>query len=358
MERKLSMSLISDALSIKSVFLRAFSEDGLSVNADKMNDANRLPLPILVSPPSPGLEPKSGNSLSIDDYHLSPSTTPIRRRSRSRDSTLSRSPRLDGSGVGGGGGEVGAIDFVVINTIISPKQMDAPMYGSSPKELDASSFLSIPTPQGGHNIPQGRQGGHITSQGNSTLSGSDDDPINNDKGSSRSESSESDTPKICPPGRHLTTSSPSLVSRTSFSRRKPLPSPPTIVITPAITDNDNATNDNNLSVDPHDTHSLSIQSVYSNSVHTPPSPIFSIYEDIHSSAQKNGIISIEISSNSNSNSNNNSHKIGEIFRAFPGLPTRYRLKLAIASECIIIILVGGVLIYDFVYLALGQNVFD
>ncbi|RHZ72484.1 hypothetical protein Glove_242g37 [Diversispora epigaea] len=349
LERKLSMSILSDALSIKSVFLKAFSDDDKIVNTidnnyynnnNNNNHNNWLPLPIVVSPPSPGLEPKSGNNLNVDDFHLSPSTTP--RRRRSRDSNLSRSLDLDSNG--------GGVNFLVINTSINPKQMDLPIYSSSPKELEPSPFLTIPGGVGGGDICM----------------------MNRDKENS-SISSESDT-KISPSGRHLATSPPSLISRTSFSRRKSLSSPPTIVITPAIAINDiiignennhhHHHNNNNLSADPHcDTHSLSIQSIHTtNSIYTncpPPSPIMSIYEDIYSSTtQKSSNNLSEIENDLNNLGLNNNSKIGEIFRAFPGLPTRYGLKLAITSGFITIVLVGGILLYDFVCLALGQNVFE
>ncbi|CAG8700965.1 3028_t:CDS:2 [Acaulospora morrowiae] len=332
LERKLS--LISDTISIKSVFLTLADEE-LSVRSKANDNSNLLSPPIVIRPPSPGVEQNTGYNHT--DLRLSPSTTP--RRRRSRDSTQSRIPKLDEK-------ESNDDIVVVINTAISPKQTDSPIYcsspiqlepsvlSSSPKEFEPQTFLSV-------QVPQIQNPRHI--------SGSDGGG-NNDAGSPVCSTPATSTTTDLNQGRHLS-ARPSLMSRTSFGRKKS-PSRPTIVITPPIYISDE---NNNISADAHcETHSLSINSVHSSpNTNCPPSPI-SMYEEFYApSIQKSNVTSLSETDN-NMGVNN---KPGEVFKAIPWLSAENGLKLAVGCGCTAIIMIGGSLIYDFVALAMGNNVF-
>ncbi|CAG8501769.1 21885_t:CDS:10 [Dentiscutata erythropus] len=278
-----NQSTISDIISIKSIRL-----------------TDEHPFPIVISPPSPGLWPIDNNSCD-SIHHLSPhSPTPSSpRRRRSRSPSRSRSLSRSSSKVGIDSIEVhqvhfpeNHIDVIVINT-------DA--LSNHQKLTDSPTFLNVPLPQ--------------LDTGNENR---DRDLSCLPPGHTTSVATESDT-------RGYLSAPPSLVARTTFSRRKS-PSRPTIVTTPTITINDESC-DNDLNDNLQ--HNLSIHSCHS-SVTCPPSPV-SAYEEKMSS------------------SFNESERVvyAETFKAFPILTPKHGIWIAKFGGTLAILMAFGVLTYDF-----------
>ncbi|CAG8564857.1 13745_t:CDS:1 [Racocetra fulgida] len=276
----------------------------ISIKSALMTDEHP-PLPIVVSPPSPGLQPLDNHS--HDSIHLTPHTPSTPRRRRSCSPSRSRSLSRSSSKIGVDSIEVHQvhspdrhIDVIVINT-------DA--LSNNQKLTDSPTFLSVPSPH-------------------SDVENRDRDLSCSPPGHMTSMATESDAK-----GYHL--SAPlSLIARTTFSRRKST-SRLTIVTTPAITisddscDNDVNDNSNNLSI--HSCHS---------SITCPPSPL-SIYEEKMSSSFNEAELA----------------RYTEPFKAFPGLSSTHGIWIAKFGGTMAILMAFGILTYDFVQLGMGTNVF-
>ncbi|CAG8598790.1 5394_t:CDS:2, partial [Scutellospora calospora] len=296
-------STISEVISIKSIL---------------MTDEHP-PFPIVVSPPSPGLKPIH------DSGHLTPHTPGTPRRRRSRSPNRSRSRSRSSSKIGVDSIEVHQMhspenhfDIIVVNTDAlcnNSKLTDSPTFLSVPSpRTDSPTFLNVPSSRTDSptflNVPSPRSDIGVENR--------DRDLSCSPSGHTLSVATESDT-------RGYLSAPPSLISRTSFSRRKS-PSRPTIVIAPAITISDEACDG--------DKNDLSIHS----SVTCPPSPISTYEEKISASFTE-------------------SDRVGNVdpFKAFPGLETRHKIRIAIFSGAFAILMACGILTYDFVELGMGTN---
>ncbi|CAG8547393.1 20543_t:CDS:2, partial [Gigaspora rosea] len=290
----------------------------ISIKSVRLTD--EPPLPIVVSPPSPGLRPLDNNSR--DSIHLSPHIPSTPRRRRSRSPSRSRSRSRNSSKVSIDSIEVRKVhssekhfEVIVINTDAlsnnHSKLTDSPTFlNVSLPQPDSPTFLNVPSPQPDTGIENRDRDLSCSPPGHNTLL-----------------ATESDT-------RGYLSAPPSLVARTTFSRRKSpsRPSRPTIVTTPTITISDESCDDNLQ-------NNLSIHSCHS-SITCPPSPV-SIYEEKMSS------------------SFNESERIVyvEPFKAFPNLASKHAIWIAKCGGTMAILMACGILTYDFVKLGMGTNLF-
>ncbi|POG78282.1 hypothetical protein GLOIN_2v1853035 [Rhizophagus irregularis DAOM 181602=DAOM 197198] len=316
---------ISDTISIKSVLLTLNGQDisTLINDSNNNNEMNNWPsLPIVVSPPSPNekhLLPPISHSQLLENNpirkksHESIQTTRTSLSIRTYRSSPKISPKVSPKvspiiiSENHPGGNY--FDLVVINTSNAATETTTQHEIESEKthhQITSANYLDIPIPQlilSGDHSPCSTP---VRIRSHSTMTAD----YNIHHNSSEKQ--------------HLS-APPSLISRNSLKRRR---SPHRHVITPIITLNNSQLDSN---VDPLDTH------FRQRFCHHHPS-----------------IISSDNTCDNSQKSDLNNYN----FKAFPWISEISGMKIAIGCSAISIMLVGGIIIYDLILLALGTNVFS